>query len=60
MSELSRLVDEHQLFDVSEMEQTLACNQDHGAALKVWVVMTTNYHCAEFVCIAIQPISYTT
>ena len=35
VSELSRLVTERSLLDVSEVEQDLACQNDHSAALQV-------------------------
>jgi len=35
MGELSRLIETHNLLDVSELEQELACKQDHGTAVKV-------------------------
>jgi len=34
MGELSRLIEVRNLLDVSELEQELACKQDHGAAVK--------------------------
>ena len=37
VSELSRLVSERCLLDVSEVEQDLACQNDHSAALQVHV-----------------------
>lgn len=35
ISELSRLVNEHCLLDISELEQDLAVQSDHSAALQV-------------------------
>lgn len=35
MSELSRLVEQRHLLTVSEIEQELACRQDHSGAAKV-------------------------
>lgn len=37
VSEMSRLVKELSLLDVSEVEQDLACQNDHSAALQVKV-----------------------
>ncbi|GCC43486.1 hypothetical protein chiPu_0027509, partial [Chiloscyllium punctatum] len=34
VGELSRLVSEHQLMEVSEVEQELACQNDHSSALQ--------------------------
>ena len=35
VGELSRLVGQHNLLEVSEVEQELACQSDHNEALKV-------------------------
>ena len=35
VSELSRMVDQERLLEVSELEQQLACVEDHSAALRV-------------------------
>ena len=35
---MSRIVDEVDLLDVSEIEQELACQGDHGSALQVGIV----------------------
>lgn len=35
IGELSRLVSQHNLFEVSEAEQELACQSDHSESLKV-------------------------
>lgn len=37
VSELSRLVNEKSLLDVSEVEQDVACQSDHSSALQVSV-----------------------
>ena len=34
ISELSRLVDQHKMMDVSHLEQELACTDDHSTQLK--------------------------
>ena len=34
VGELSRLVDQHKMMDVSQLEQELACNEDHAAQFK--------------------------
>ena len=37
LSELSRLVDQHKMMDVSHLEQELACTDDHSTQLKIAV-----------------------
>lgn len=44
VSELSRRVGSHNLLEVSELEQSLACNDNHNADLKVGPNMTTYSH----------------
>lgn len=40
VGELSRRVGEENLLEVSEVEQSLACNDNHAADLKVWLLKT--------------------
>lgn len=38
IGELSRLITNHLLFEISELEQELACSNDHSESLKVTVI----------------------
>jgi hypothetical protein len=46
VSELSRRVSEDTLLDVSELEQSLACNDNHASDLKVWALLHSIGCCA--------------
>lgn len=52
VGELSRLVSERNLLEVSEVEQELACQNDHSSALQVpiqsnWWAPTVVSHCGK-------------
>ena len=66
VSELSRLVGSNNLLEVSELEQSLACNDNHNADLKVWSTISLEStsqrfaeltHSSEYPKIGAEPIS---
>ena len=54
LDELSRLATIRQMYDVSELEQELACDNNHAPALKVRLFLFSCHHQVSFL-VAIKP-----